>query len=847
MEPRARNLSRGGAFDRHRPAAARIQPLDEGGRIRAHFGRIPNTVFAPDGFVAAPEAADRPRAELRLDYAHGYNGDVAGSLHWISAGEFVFPLACVAVVQRLEPPRQRHFLGHSAAITCLAYSEASKLCASGQRDPKGATRPFVCVWSPDDCEPRAVLVFHEARVLGVGFSPTGDAVFTFGGGESQGYILAVWTDFLPDVVPRMDKAGRLPRVSREPSCRASAGKVPAYAIAMSGASMAAVPAKGKTGDAVWQLAMYDAGLGGKPGSPGLMLQFWSCRATSDGALELQGKSGVFGGAVGCRPRQALHCSWSTFSSRPRCFVCGDNGLLYIFENGEAVWQRRVCSEPLGFAVEVHDSCLFLSSRTDAVFYFGGLSGDVEDWLTSSHLRDAGGALVCATAQLQPNSVAICSVGPQAGRLALVGTRNHHLLLMDLSQRRLLRTVTVSHQSDTRALCLCSAADLQLLATGSSDGTLRLWDLERLLPVVGRVLSFGPAQGIYGLAFRERAGDLLAMGHADGHVRVISFPGLQPVFKHMASKAQERIADVCFTPSGDLLAAASWDQTVYVYAVQNPPNVRSDSSGGTAGGIEVLPLHKIMGNTSSVTRIQFTEDGQFLMTNSKDKQLLYFSMRAGEQQAISSLRNATWAAPWRCPCGWPTIGLWAANADSDIPDILSCCSFMSQVSVLCSGDDCGRVQLCQFPAVSSRQEVRTYRGHDGHITGVLFIPALGNGRPPLVATLGGDDRAVFFWAVRDLGRESPRVPRHRPWVDPEPHRCIDKALAPAESAHTSANVTSLPASMAGQRTRAGQLAGSGCIERRASRHSSGDPSAGSRAGTSRRPMSATLPRRSRQPS
>ncbi|OLP75073.1 hypothetical protein AK812_SmicGene45198, partial [Symbiodinium microadriaticum] len=77
----------------------------------------------------------------------------------------------------------------------------------------------------------------------------------------------------------------------------------------------------------------------------------------------------------------------------------------------------------------------------------------------------------------------------AGPALLVGSTNHHLLLMDLPEGRLKQVLHVGNAGEVHALAVHPSSDMQLFATGSSDATIRFWDARDHSPVVGRVLDY----------------------------------------------------------------------------------------------------------------------------------------------------------------------------------------------------------------------------------------------------------------------------------------------------------------------------------------------------------------------
>jgi len=758
-----------------------------GGAVQARYGRTAALAHLPKDIQATSWIGSAPDADLKLQWAHGYNGSVVGSLHWTSDSEFAFPLSGLCVMESLgddrrgEPTEQKFFLGHSEEVTCLAFNEATKLCASGQSDPTGEGRPFVCVWrlgeSEEDCILLSTLVFHSVQVQAAGFNPDGKLLFTVG--AEQASLLAAWTEFVPmeffkpEFKPGFDnetKIEKLPLVFREPKATVSTGKVPAFTMAVYNQSSPDLDACFLT---------YDAGRG----NAGMTLKYWTCTyQAKTKAIVLEASCAIFGQSPA--PRRVLFCSWM---SDRRSIVCGDIGLMYVFQGNAAILHYQVCSGPVGFGVEIPDHCFLFASR-DATLYFGGLTLPTkssngrpkQEWLFPIRLCDIGGALVCSTAQMHFNTVAVRR-RKDGGVHALMGTADHHLVLIDIQRRRLLRVLHVGHSGETWALSHHPGLEdgLRIFASGNSDGKLRFWDPDKRCPVVGRVLNFNAEgiwwpqgrvstrnfsldpRGIYALSFNE-TGDLLAIGHGEGTLRVLTFPELQPIFEQCISKARGRLKAVKFDPRGQFLAAASEDTCAYLFRIERK-----------GGKLSMSLHHQLKGNTSSLLHVQFNAAGTYLITNSADAQVLCYSTETGKR--LNMPHDEAWASPWTCKCGWPVIGMWSANRDMALNDINSCCSLELEGAsggLLASGGDDQKVKLYRFPAVAEEQQYREYTGHAAHVTAVRF--SAGRHRPghkqapkPLLVSAGGRDHTLLQWEVHWLAGRAPASRRNQPWVDIHP--------------------------------------------------------------------------------
>ncbi len=61
-------------------------------------------------------------------------------------------------------------------------------------------------------------------------------------------------------------------------------------------------------------------------------------------------------------------------------------------------------------------------------------------------------------------------------------------------------------------------------------------------------------------------------------------------------------------------------------------------------------------------VNFSADGHYLMSNSRDYEILYWDIIKGKR-VVSQMEilEVAWAA-WNCFLGWPVQGIWAGAGD-----------------------------------------------------------------------------------------------------------------------------------------------------------------------------------------
>ncbi|KAJ6154942.1 hypothetical protein N7485_013311 [Penicillium canescens] len=156
-------------------------------------------------------------------------------------------------------------------------------------------------------------------------------------------------------------------------------------------------------------------------------------------------------------------------------------------------------------------------------------------------------------------------------------------------------------------------DGQLLAFSSEDETVRLWDIAT--GALQQILE-GHSMGVYSVAFSPD-GRLLASGSSDRTVQLwdTTTGALQQTLKgHL-----DLVNLVAFSHDGGLLASGSWDTTAW-------------SWGTAAGALQ----QNLKGHSYLVDSVAFLSDGQLLTSHPRDKTVqLWDTMTGALQHTLES--------------------------------------------------------------------------------------------------------------------------------------------------------------------------------------------------------------------
>ncbi|CAE7476534.1 EML3 [Symbiodinium natans] len=453
------------------------------------------------------------------------------------------------------------------------------------------------------------------------------------------------------------------------------------------------------------------------------------------------KKGTYGKCVAARNPT----DWAWRGEDGSAWMVGDSGHIYLAMRHSAMASRQLAppAQPqqgaatLGCVAKLPDG-RWIAGGLDGTIFIGSQGLELEEAIRFPQLRGPDVQAFCSTSSARLNSVSV------RGCLAVFGTANHALVLVDYTRRQLVRVLQVAHAVEAWALDF--HPELAILATGSARGDVRFWNVADRKPAVGKVLKTEWA--VWSLAFLPTDGSLMALGHDKGMVEVLRFPSLQPAFRERLSHAGERISALRFSNCGVWLAAGCWDQEVYL--------LKLTAVGD--GNAEVL-LHRVLsGNSSSITTVMFSADSQYVMSSSKDAQTLFWSTKDGASQRHSSIfRDTRWQKPWTSVLGWHVIGIWG-DPSYDGTDINSACQSNEPLDdLLAFGDDNGCVKLIRFPSPFTDPGVKVYSGHASHVTAVKFSQS------NVLVSLGGDDHSICQWSLvkpRGVPQEQPSL---HPWT------------------------------------------------------------------------------------
>jgi microtubule-associated protein-like 6 len=185
-------------------------------------------------------------------------------------------------------------------------------------------------------------------------------------------------------------------------------------------------------------------------------------------------------------------------------------------------------------------------------------------------------------------------------------------------------------------------------------------------------------------------------------------------------AKEGIEAIRFSPNGRLLAAADRENYINIYDVAD--NFRR--------------VGRCSGHSSAVLQIDWSTDGTVLMSNSMDREALFWDIR-GRPAVDQSQRDQQWDS-WTCQLGFPVMGIWSDNMDgTDINAVHR----STRGGHIVAADDNGQVRLMNYPCVIDKAPAGVFGGHCSHVPNVRWLSD-----DRRVVSAGGHDRTLFQWRI-----------------------------------------------------------------------------------------------------
>ncbi len=280
--------------------------------------------------------------------------------------------------------------------------------------------------------------------------------------------------------------------------------------------------------------------------------------------------------------------------------------------------------------------------------------------------------------------------------------------------------------DDSVVSMSFSPDGKTLASGSTDKTIKLWNLETGTEI--RTLK-GHDNFVNSVSFSPD-GKTLASGSFD---KTIKLWNLETGTEIRTLKGHDNpIYSVSFSPDGKTLASGSTDKTIKLWNLETGTEIRT-----------------LKGHNNFVISVSFSPDGKTLVSGSFDKTIKLWNLETGtEIRTLKGHDNPIYSVSFS-PDGKTlasgsadkTIKLWNLETETEIRTLkghdnpIYSVSFSPDGKTLASGSTDKTIKLWNL---ETGTKIRTLKGHDNFVNSVSFSP---DGR---TLASGSADKTIKLW-------------------------------------------------------------------------------------------------------
>ncbi len=204
-----------------------------------------------------------------------------------------------------------------------------------------------------------------------------------------------------------------------------------------------------------------------------------------------------------------------------------------------------------------------------------------------------------------NAPIACSFSPDVKSLAIagLGIKIIDVYIMDPDVEKIgLKKQLIGHLAPV--LSTAWAADSARIASGSMDGTVRIWNINEIVTPLLKTLV-GHSNSVNSVAWSPDSNSI-ASGSSDKTVRLWDVNS--GMLRYTMEGHTEAVTSVAFSPDGRLVFSASMDRTIRVWDV---------ATGGC--------LQTLTGHDGPVEALAVSSDGKALISVSQDKTVKTWSI------------------------------------------------------------------------------------------------------------------------------------------------------------------------------------------------------------------------------
>ncbi|MBN3288400.1 EMAL4 protein, partial [Polyodon spathula] len=572
----------------------------KGDYIKMFMRGRPITMFIPSDVENYEDTrTELPSEKLKLEWVYGYRGrDCRANVSLLPTGELVYFIASVVVLFNSEERTQRHYLGHTDCVKCLAIHPDKIRIATGQIagvDKDGRPlQPHVRVWDSVSLSTLQIIGMgtFERGVGSLAFSKADSGIHLCVIDDSNEHMMTVWDWQKKSKIAEIKTTNEVVLVVEfhptDTNTIVTCGKSHIFFWTWSGTSLA-----------------RKQGIFGKYEKP----KFIQCLAFLNNGDILTGDSG------------GIILIWS------KCTVESTAG-----KGPKGVYQ-------ISRQIKAHDGSLFTlcRMRNGTLLTGGGKDRKIILWDHDLHPeRDI---------EVPDQYGTIRAVAEGKGEEVLVGTSRNFILRGTFNDG--FRVEVQGHTDELwglashpfRDLFLTCAQDRQVCLWSSRDHTLQ-WT--RLLDEPGHCAEFHPS------------GVVVAIGTHSGKWYVLDAESRDLVGVH--TDGNEQLSVMRYSIDGSLLAVGSHDSFIYLYTVSENGRKYSRSGKCTVSEVVIPSYHVHSCRTAFLIHGSNIISNKGTWNNTGD-----IPNGCKLIRNRSECKDINWAT-YTCVLGFHVFGVWPEGSD-----------------------------------------------------------------------------------------------------------------------------------------------------------------------------------------
>ncbi|KAL4862351.1 hypothetical protein BDV12DRAFT_203139 [Aspergillus spectabilis] len=355
------------------------------------------------------------------------------------------------------------------------------------------------------------------------------------------------------------------------------------------------------------------------------------------------------------------------------------------------------------------------------------ANDIPKWLHTLPQVEDSWSPALQTLEGHLYSVQSVAFSPD-GQILASGSIDSTIKLWDIKTGTELQ-ILKEHSSSVQSVAF--SPDGQTLASGSEDDTIKIWDAKTGTEL--QTLKGHHTYYVQTVAFSPD-GRTLASGHDDQNIKIWDAKTgseLQTLKGHSSS-----IRSVAFSPDGQTLASGSDDHTTKIW----------DTKTGTE-------LQTLKGHSSFVQAVAFSPDGQTLASGSDDHTTKIWDAKTGTELRtlkghLGPIQSVAFSPDGQILASGGSsdeiIKIWDVKAGTELQTLEGHSNYVKSVAfspdgrTLASGSDDKTINIWDAKTAT---ELRTPGGHSSYVQSMAFSP---DGQ---TLASGSDDKTIKIWDAK----------------------------------------------------------------------------------------------------